>query len=75
VPIRESLMKGLLETYSPEEAKRVYYAMEAEGSGPFGPKGKYHADHVAWAEKHGVAPIETTKKARPRGRRASPKRR
>lgn len=73
MPIVETLMTSLVKRYGPDEGKRVYYAMEAEGKGPFSKNGKYRALHEAFAAKHGVAPISSKakKKARPKKGRAS----
>jgi hypothetical protein len=61
VPIVQSLMDNLLKRYGPEEGKRVYYAMEAEGKGPFAPGGKYRHLHEAFAERNGVPPSHATR--------------
>lgn len=75
MPIVESLMSSLKKRYGDDEGERVYYAMEAEGSGPFGPRGKHHQLHKDWAKRNGVKPLSSTKKkARPR-KKAGPKRR
>lgn len=65
MPIVQTVMDALTKRYGADEGQRVYYAMEAEGKGPFGPNGKYHDLHVAFAQKHGVAPLKGKKKPRP----------
>lgn len=72
MPIVESLMANLVKRYGPEKGERVYYAMEAEGSGPFAAGGKYHELHRAFAAKHGHPPLRGKKKpaAPKKGRRA-----
>jgi len=45
--------------------------MEAGGKGPFGPKGKYHYLHIAFADRNHVPPITKTappKRGRHKGR-------
>jgi hypothetical protein len=72
VPIVQKLMDSLVERYGPDKGKQVYYAMEAEGSGPFSPGGKYRALHEAFAKKNGVPPshaIRTKKKPRASAKR------
>jgi hypothetical protein len=62
MPIVQSLMDKLIATYGEGRATSVYYAMEAEGSGPFARGAKYHDLHVAFADKHHLAPITTKKR-------------
>jgi len=72
MPIVQALMDKLVKQYGEERAKRVYYAMESEGSGPFGPKGKHRDMHEAFVVKHGLpGPNRTGKRkaATPKGRR------
>lgn len=72
MPIAMTLMGALQERYGPDEGKRVYYAMEAEGRGPFAPGGKYRHLHEAFAKRNDVAPshaLKGKKKPRRRGRR------
>lgn len=67
MPIAKTLMDALVERYGKDKGPTVYYAMEAEGSGPFGPGGKYRELHEAFAKKHGVPPshaLRTKKKPR-----------
>lgn len=75
MPIVGSLMRSLVGRYGEEKAKVVYYSMEAEGKGPFGPGGKYRDHHEAFARKAGVTPSHATrtkkKPAASRKRRAS----
>ncbi len=67
MPIIESLMADLVGRYGKKRGEDVYYAMEAEGKGPFGPKGKYRQLHESFARRHGVAPAPKAKK-KPRRR-------
>lgn len=69
MPVVSKLMDALTARYGDQEGQRVYYAMEGEGKGPFGPRGKYHDLHLAFAEKHGLAPVKGTKKPRRSGKR------
>lgn len=69
MPIVESLMNSLVARYGRKQGEATYYAMEASGRGPFGPKGKYHALHQQFAAKHNLPAIE-----RP-GKRKGPRRR
>jgi hypothetical protein len=62
MPVVQGLMSALQERYGAERGKRVYYAMEASGKGPFAKGNKHHDKHVAFAAKHGVTPIERKKK-------------
>jgi len=71
VPIVTSLMSSLVKQYGEKRGHDVYYAMEAEGKGPFAKGGKYHHLHRTFAEKHDVAPIEGKKKPRPKKGRGS----
>lgn len=74
MPIVQTLMDSLTKRYGAEKAKNVYYAMEAEGKGPFSAGGKYRKLHEDWAAKNGVPPsgaVKSKKKpATPKGRRA-----
>jgi hypothetical protein len=56
VPIVESLMKSLVERYGKRRGEDIYYAMEAEGKGPFAPGAKHRDMHEAFAAKHGLEP-------------------
>lgn len=64
MPIVESLMDDLVKRYGEDEGRRIYHAMEAEGKGPFGPKGKYRRLHEEWAARHGVAPVTPRRRRR-----------
>jgi len=76
MPVVQALMDKLVKQYGPERGKRVYYAMEAEGSGPFGPRGKHRDLHNAFAAKHGVTPAPgKKKKARTSKRKSGPRKR
>lgn len=72
MPIIESLMNKLVKQYGEAKGKQVYYAMEAEGSGPFAKGKKGHPQHEAFAAKIGGRPITSKKKpaAPKKGRRA-----
>ena len=52
MPIVQALMDKLVAQYGPAEGKHVYYAMEAEGKGPFAPGAKHRDKHEAFVEKH-----------------------
>jgi hypothetical protein len=52
MPIVQALMDKLVAQYGPAQAKHVYYAMEAEGKGPFAPGAKHRDLHEAFVEKH-----------------------
>ena len=60
MPIVESLMHALTAKYGKVEGENVYYAMEASAKGPFAKGAKYHDLHLAFAEKHALAPIDET---------------
>lgn len=70
MPVVEKLMKSLVDRYGEAEGKRVYYAMEAEGKGPFGPGGKYHQLHRDFAERNGVVSqsVKKPRSSKPRKR-------
>lgn len=78
MPVVQSLMDNLVRQYGEGEGKRIYYSMEAEGSGPFAPGHKHRKLHEDWAAKNGVRPsaaLRTKKKpATPKGRRAQKRR-
>lgn len=59
MPVVQKLMDSLKARYGEQQGERVYYAMEAEGKGPFGAKGKYHALHQGFASKHNLKAIES----------------
>ena len=73
MPIVQALMDKLVKQYGEERAKRVYYAMESEGSGPFGPKGKHRDMHEAFVAKHGLPGPNGTGKRKSVGVRSRPK--
>jgi len=54
MPIVQSLMDKLVAQYGAEKGKQVYYAMEAEGKGPFAPGAKHRDKHEAFVEKHNL---------------------
>lgn len=56
MPVDEKLMASLKTRYGDKRGEGVYYAMEAAGKGPFAPGGALHAQHLAFAEKHGLSP-------------------
>jgi hypothetical protein len=59
-------MDALHQRYGYGRGDVVYFGLMAEAKGPFGPKGKYHSEHLDFAERMGVPGIET---APPKGRR------
>ena len=81
MPIVESLMRELQAKYGAEKGKRIYYAMEAEGKGPFARGAKHRDLHERFVEKHhlgaSVGPTKKarTKKARPPAKRGGPPKR
>jgi hypothetical protein len=81
MPIVESLMRELQAKYGAEKGKRIYYAMEAEGKGPFARGAKHRDKHEAFVAKHnlgesvGPAKKVKTKKARPPAKRGGPPKR
>lgn len=75
MPVVQKLMSALQARYGEKQGESVYYAMEAEGSGPFGPRGKYHALHQSFASKHNLKAIESPGKKKPPTRKAGGKRR
>lgn len=72
MPIIQALMDNLVKRYGPKRGERIYYAMEAEGTGPFAAGGKYHNLHEEFAAKRGLTPLKGKKKpaAPKKGRRA-----
>lgn len=74
MPKNEHLMADLRKRYG-DRADEVYWGMVGEGKGPFGPKGKYRAEHEAIAAKAGGEPTRGKKKAPTRRKRAGAKRR
>jgi hypothetical protein len=66
MPIVQHLMDSLVERYGQEKGRHVYYAMEAEGTGPFALGAKYHSLHEQFAKRAGVAPIDTPKPSKVR---------
>lgn len=77
MPIVRSLMTSLKGRYGNKKGERIYYAMEAEASGPFAPGAKHHDKHKAWAARTGVMPITKgkPKKKAPRPKTRGQKRR
>lgn len=71
MPIVEKLMNNLTARYGPEKGRNVYYAMEAEGKGPFAPGAKHRALHEDFAARNKVTPVGKNKPAGPKARRAS----
>ncbi len=61
MPVNEHLMSSLKAKYGDERGERVYYAMEAEGSGPFAAGNKLHPMHEAFAARHGLKSISRPK--------------
>ena len=76
MPKNETLMAELKKRYGDKKGEDVYWGMAGEGKGPFGPNGKYHAEHEAIAAKAGGAPIRGKRKAGPskKARPAVPRR-
>lgn len=71
MPIVESLMANLVKRYGKERGERVYYAMEAEGTGPFAAGAKHRELHEEFAARRGLPPLKGKKKpAARKGRRA-----
>ena len=62
MPIVQSLMDNLVRQYGKERGRSVYFAMEAEGKGPFAKGGKYHALHESFAKRNGVTPLSGSKR-------------
>jgi hypothetical protein len=56
MPLNETLMAELKKRYGAEKGEAVYWGMAGEGKGPFGPKGKYRAEHEAIAAKGKTTP-------------------
>ena len=56
MPLNETLMAELVKRYGKEKGETIYWGMAGEGKGPFGPKGKYRAEHEAIAEKGKTRP-------------------
>lgn len=78
MPIVQKLMDKLVAQYGEKKGKQVYYAMEAEGSGPFAPGAKHHDMHEDFAARNGVPPISSkapSKKKPPASRKRGAKRR
>lgn len=71
----ESLRKALVARYGEAHGESVYQSMKGEGSGPFGPGGKYRGIHEAFAKKNGVMPSKATKSKAKKKPRHSGKRR
>lgn len=71
MPVIQSLMDKLVKQYGAERGKRVYYAMEAEGKGPFAAGNKGARLHEDFARKHGVEPINDEGKKKPRAAKRS----
>ncbi len=69
MPVDEHLMASLKARYGDKRGESVYYAMEGEGKGPFGPKGKLHAQHEAFVEKHHWGEAPGTAKKPPKAKR------
>lgn len=72
MPIVKSLMTSLVERYGESRGNEVYRGMEAQGSGPFAPGGKYRELHEAWAKKNGVPPSQALRtKKKPAGQKVA----
>ena len=69
MPVVQSLMSSLVERYGKQRGERIYYAMEAEGKGPFAKGGKYRKLHEDYTKRIGQRPLAGRKKApRPKAR-------
>jgi hypothetical protein len=67
MPIVKALMDNLVKQHGEAEGKRIYYAMESAGTGPFA-KGAKHRDlHEAFAAKHGLPANDGRAKKKPAG--------
>lgn len=77
MPKNETLMAELRKRYGDKKAEDVYWGMVGEGKGPFGPKGKYRAEHEAVAGVAGGRPTKGKKKppAKRRGAKKATRRR
>ena len=64
MPINETLMTQLVKRYGKEKGEAVYWGMAGEGKGPFGPRGKYRAEHEALAAKAGSEPTNVKRQGR-----------
>lgn len=64
MPIHEALMAKLQAKYGRDEGERVYFALEAQGRGPFAPGASHRQDHLDFADRHGLTP-QGTRKPRP----------
>lgn len=70
MPIVKALMDNLVKQHGEAEGKRIYYAMESEGKGPFAKGAKHHDLHEAFAAKHHLTPnAGSTGKKKPAGRK------
>ncbi len=67
MPIVKSLMSSLTTRYGAHQGERVYHAMVAEASGPFRKGAKHHDEHVAFAQKLGMKPIERERAPKSKG--------
>ncbi len=65
MPLNETLMAELKKRYGDEKGETMYWGMAGAGTGPFGPKGKYRAEHEAIAAKGGTTPNRGKKKPPP----------
>ncbi|RKX65235.1 MAG: hypothetical protein DRP42_05065 [Tenericutes bacterium] len=74
MPVVKALMGSLRKKYGVKTGERVYYAMEAEGKGPFAKGNKHHDLHVAYATKLGQKPIERKRKKQKQAKRKTPSR-
>lgn len=74
MPVVKSLMGSLRKRYGVKQGASIYYAMEAEGLGPFAKGNKHHDKHVAYATKLGQKPIERSRKKQKQAKRKTPSR-
>jgi hypothetical protein len=74
MPIVEKLMNNLVQRYGKKRGESIYYAMEAEGKGPFAEGGKHRKQHEDFVARNGLPATVTAKKkpaASSKKRRAS----
>lgn len=67
-PENVHLMNDLIARYGKARAQDVYWGMVGEAKGPFAAGGKYHYEHVAFAQRTAKSTIRAKRKARHRRR-------
>ena len=70
MPKNKTLHDNLVKRYGEKKAEEVYAGMAAEGTGPFGPKGKYREEHRAYAKRAGGPELEGRGR-KPKGRKSA----